>query len=243
MVQQQDIEIHNTDVSEIISLLERHGVTVVNNYVQGEVLKQLNAEFDELRQNADSNYLKSFDYSNGIGKKLFLHKMPESDFTNTQNFFKRTLMKSVADAYFDHAYVLNEEIYVVNDVVGTKHLANDLHFDVIPTLKFFLYLTDTDASNGAFYCVPGSHTYARELRKEKKISFAEREVTRDLPMEGRSEIPIEAPGGSLIIFSTETFHKAGTVSVGERRVMRGHTRGVELKQGIIQRIRGYFGLN
>jgi len=38
---------------------------------------------------------------------------------------------------------------------------------------------------------------------------------------------IEGPAGTLIIFSTDVFHRAGIVSEGQRHVMRGHCRTAE----------------
>jgi len=49
---------------------------------------------------------------------------------------------------------------------------------------------------------------------------------------------VEGKAGSLIIFDTQTWHKAGIVSSGERRVMRGHTRPKEevVKPNFLRRV-------
>ena len=237
MIQLNDIVVGSALTHDVLNTLRNYGVVVVNEFLNEDALILLNREFDQMKASADTSYLTNFDYSNGVGKKLLPYKISDSSLEVTKKLFlDDEVIKAVAQAYFNDPYTLNEEIYVVNDVVGTKHHANDLHFDVIPTLKFFLYLTDTDASNGAFYCVPGSHNYAKDLRKTTNISFSEREVTRNLPMENRVAIPIEAPAGTLIIFSTDTFHKAGSVSQGERRVIRGHTREKALKKNLFQKV-------
>ncbi len=121
---------------------------------------------------------------------------------------------------------LNAAIFIAKDVVGAKHVANDMHFDVIPTLKFLIYLTDTTESNGAFTCVPGTHEQTKSIRKNNnnKINFENREFTRDLKYKDSDIIPIVGKAGTLIIFTSETFHKAGNVSEGERKIMRGHSR-------------------
>ena len=107
------------------------------------------------------------------------------------------------------------------------HIAQDLHYDKIPTLKFFIYLTDTTSENGSFYCVPGSHKYTKKLQDKNRIELKspEHSETRFVPLEFQSEqIPLEGKAGTLIIFDTDVFHRAGKVDKGERFVMRGHSR-------------------
>ena len=134
-------------------------------------------------------------------------------------------MRIISEKFLKKEANLNEEIFIVKDVVGSKHIANDLHYDVTPTLKFFVYLSETTEENGAFRCVPGSHKRTKIYRKDKNISFDERYVTRELDTQDfPMEIPIEGKAGTLIIFHTDVWHKAGIVSKGDRRVMRGHTR-------------------
>lgn len=96
----------------------------------------------------------------------------------------------------------------MNEVVGTRHFAQELHFDVTPTLKFFLYLNDINRDNGAFWCVPGSHHDVAKIRKqhENEISYEDRQFTRHPDRDGEA-VPIEAPAGSLIVFSTEVLNR------------------------------------
>jgi ectoine hydroxylase-related dioxygenase (phytanoyl-CoA dioxygenase family) len=134
-------------------------------------------------------------------------------------------MQSITDAYLGKGFQSNQKIFVVKDVVGNSHHANDLHFDVQRTLKFFLYLGDTTAKNGAFSCIPGSHLITDKIRKENsdKISYENREFSRMLPYDPKDIISVEGNAGSLIIFDTDVFHQAGKVSDGERWVMRGQS--------------------
>lgn len=74
--------------------------------------------------------------------------------------------------------------------------ADNLHFDVsYPTIKCFLYLSDTDARNAAFSYVRGSHrmTWAR-LRMEHALGLE----FWSWDMERRATITPEVPSGFLV---------------------------------------------
>lgn len=228
--------------SEILDKLEQYGIVIIDNYLDEKTTSNLLQEFEQILSTPDNAYTNKIDYSNGRGAKVFREKIKKPNYSTTSKVFGAHFMRTLTNEYLSKEAGLNTEIFVVNDVVGTKHHANDLHFDVQPTFKFFIYLTDTTAENGAFMCVPGSHKITQKIRAKygDKISYENRHLTRDLPVEEAAKaIPIEGKAGTLIIFTTEAFHKAGTVSKGERKVMRGNcrtTRNNNLSNKIIKKL-------
>ena len=92
-------------------------------------------------------------------------------------------------------------------------------------MKFFLYLNDVSARNGALAVEPGSHEKNRTLRQKlirDKIPYPKWPSIFKLSKE---IIPIEAEAGSLIIFDTDTTHHAGQIDAGEtRKIIRSHCR-------------------
>ena len=219
------------NIEQTNSLLLDQGIVIIPDYLSTEDLDTLNQEF-EVIFSLKNDYVKPFDYSEGRGANLLLDKVDPNVLPLTKNTFSQSWMRELSDLYLGGESALNSDIYVVNDVVGSKHVANDLHFDVLQTFKFFIYLTDTTVENGAFTCAPGTQKRSIALRKRHgtNISYENRHLTRDLPVKPEEIIPIEGKAGTLIIFDTEVFHKAGHVSNGERRVMRGHTRLKQPKQ-------------
>jgi hypothetical protein len=211
---------------KLLSMLKDYGVVLVEKYITPDTLEALNSEFDTFLSNPSNNYQERTPYADGRAARVHRSKIPKEIYPATSAVFSSEWMEPLASQYLGGSVELNKKIYVVNDVVGKRHIANDLHFDVLNSFKYFIYLTDTTAENGAFTCAPGSHYQSLQLRQQhgSKVSFEHREVTRDLPVEDYELISIEAPAGSLIIFDTDVFHRAGVVSSGERRVMRGHTR-------------------
>jgi len=212
-------------LDEIIESLKTHGVAIVENYLANESLKSITEDYEAfVASEVDNTYLKVLDYSAGIGRKL-IYKNLDSKLA-TKTVFGSKFFMDVAVGYLGEDFDLNKEIFVVEDVPASEHVAQQLHYDIARTLKFFIYLEDTSVENGAFYCVPGSHKWTAERRVEfsDQIIPGNRDFTRDLTDEYGAAIPIEGTAGTLIIFDTDVFHKAGKVSNGRRRVMRGHTR-------------------
>jgi len=219
------------NVLDVQLAVKNHGLAIIPDYFSKQELIKINQEFEKALTRRSVG-IQPMEYSNGRAAKAILSLIKKTDFPCIKSVFTDDFMEKVANAYFNNElYSLNKEIFIVNDVVGTKHHANDLHFDVKPTFKFFLYLTDTTAENGAFSCVPGSHKITKELRAKNgnKITYENRHITRELPVKEEDVISIEGTAGTLIIFTTEVFHRAGRVSKGERKVMRGHCRLLEDK--------------
>jgi len=212
----------------ILNLLDEFGLVVIDNYIDQDTNSKLNVEFEEILSTPNTNYKNQRPYSEGRACVVTRERLGNA-LPTTKEVFSRKMMQGLAKSYVGDDVKFNYEIYVVNDVVGSKHVANDLHFDVTKSFKFFMYLSDTKEENGAFACVPGSHKKTEEIRARlgDNITYEDLSSSRSLPVEDHEIISIEAPEGSLIIFDTEVFHRAGHVSKGERKVMRAHCNSLE----------------
>lgn len=212
--------------------LAEFGVTKILGEADVRTLDLLRCEFDEILS-ADIPGVRDLGISVGRGRDLVMKELDENAFPTTRSFFSREWMQNLSDLYWGEKRVLNDHVFVTNEIPGTEHLAQSLHFDVQETLKFFLYLNDVTSENGAFSCVPGSVSYTSERRKElgDEVSYDNRGPSRDHPFSEEEIIPVEAKAGTLIVFTTEVWHRAGLVENGERRVMRGHTRTKIEKSG------------
>lgn len=210
---------------EVVDTVNNYGVAIIKDYLVGDDLHALNKEYDEILKTNDVAGIETIAYDKGEARNFLIGKVGEG-FEHTKKVFFNDDFRKIKNLVLDEQSTFNSEIFVVKDVVGSKHHANDMHFDVVPTFKFFLYLTDTTIENGAFTCVPGSPKKTRAMRSKygKKINYKNRYISRELDYTEEEVFPVEGKAGTLIIFTTETFHKAGTVSQGERRVMRGHCR-------------------
>jgi len=219
-------------VSQILGAVEHHGLCILPEFVAGGTLDKLNEEFEQILSPDKKNGVDLIELNAGRGAVAHLYELGEA-VPNTQAFFGTEWMQEASDTYWGAPARLNDNVYVMEEVPGTEHVAQDLHFDVLKTLKFFLYLNDVTAENGAFSCVPGSHHHTRKLREQlgDDISYEKRCLTRDHPFGENDVVSIEGKAGTLIVFTTEVWHRAGKVSRDTRRVMRGHTRRGEAPPG------------
>ncbi len=217
----------NPSEKEIVDFIKSDGVVVIPNFCSATDLEKLKDEYHSILvgNHQDNDWFQNRPYSLGVAAILSKTEGMKKEYPFSFNFFSQPIMQSITDSYLGKGFQSNQKIFVVKDVVGNSHHANDLHFDVQRTIKFFLYLGDTTAKNGAFSCIPGSHLITDKIRKENsdKISYENREFSRKLPYDSKDIIPVEGKAGSLIIFDTDVFHQTGKVSEGERWVMRGQS--------------------
>lgn len=205
--------------------IDCHGVAIVLGVLNPDIVDELNREFDSIQEHPDHSGLRNIALDHGKGRIVSRRCLQKKEWIATQNLFSDPLQKELAENYWRKPIELNSEIFVMNEVPGTAHVAQDLHFDVVETFKVFVYLNDITVDNGAFYCIPGSHRDVAARRRElgSRISYENRDLTR-APERTHEAIPIEGPAGTVIFFTTEVLHMAGKVVTGERRIMRGHTR-------------------
>ncbi len=216
---------------DIVNMLRDNGVAILPNFLNKAELELMDKEFEKVVK-AKGRGIKSFPLEKGEGVGLTRNKLRVKDYPSTSEFFNRPFMHEIASKYVHPTANLNSKIYVVRDIIGTTTYANDLHFDVQKCLKFFLYINDVTANNGAFEYAAGTHKWVEDMRrsdKAKEITFENRELSRQLPYEEEHVMSLEAPAGTLFLFDTDMFHRTGTTSMGERKIMRGHTYFDEVK--------------
>lgn len=227
------------EVIKINEALKKEGVVKIESFLNHEQLRRCICESEALLKIENLR----IDYSVGEGCILRANSFEQKKCKEISKVFYSRFFHSISKMFFKSAFSLNEEIFIVKDIVGSSHHANDLHFDVKHTLKFYIYLSDTNETNGAFRCVPKSHKWTEDFRKQhsEKISYENREISRDLPNLG-SEISMNGRAGDLIIFDTNMFHRAGKVNQGERLVIRGHSRRTK-RLGLFDKVVAKFKLD
>jgi hypothetical protein len=93
----------------------------------------------------------------------FLPVLPDL-FPNTRRFFEGDFFHETVDEFFRGNSGFMEVIAFTQDhIPDRKAVYGHLHFDRRHQLKFILYLNDVDEKNGAFGCIPDSHTLGDEL--------------------------------------------------------------------------------
>ena len=214
-------------IHDMVDLLETDGVFKVEKYVQGEFLQDLYTNVLNLCQIEGGHYEFGRNYPNTRG----LNKYPPS--SPIHQIYNEDWMKALHTMYMGKTDGYCSEIFATHDFKTDKGLARNgwLHFDRQNRLKFFIYLTDIDTTNGAFWCCPGSRTKGKQLRDHgwatapnphndipNRIELDFKELINQYP-----PTPVEAPAGTLIVFDTDTFHKGGECQENKSRlIVRSH---------------------
>ena len=164
-------------------------------------------------------------YGNGTGWRAERAALA-GDAPGLVTAFDRPWMASVAGAFFaGRPHLFNHDLIAVRDVVGTRHAAHRPHYDRMPNLKQFLYLTDTTARTGALECRPGSHAFARRAQAANRGGGHPAGPGRHprAPPDLLGTTPVEGPAGTLLVIDSDVVHRAGTVRRGHRLVVRSRS--------------------
>ena len=211
-------------IQDMIEVLKKDGVFIVENYIQGDMLKQFHDEILNLCEEKGGHY--------EFGRNLRgpnLEGFPPDSIT--RQVYDSDWMRYLYSHYTGQNQGYCSAIYATYDYKSNEGLARNgwLHFDRSNCLKFFIYLTDIDKTNGAFSCSPGSRSKGKELREKawasknyenvkNRIELDYKELISEFP-----SIPVEAKAGTLIVFDTDCFHKGGLCEEGKSRlVVRAH---------------------
>jgi len=209
----------------IAARVERFGLARIPGWLTEEQLGPLRDEFQALLADR-SAFVRPLEYPAGRAVALTRTDLDAARHPHTARVFGDPRLAEVCRAVYGPGHRLNEEIWLTRDEPREDPI-NELHFDRIPSLKFFLYLRRTAEDDGALRCVPGSHHRTRAIaryhlrRGRRVVDLPNFDVPADLP----PSQPITGDAGCLVVFSTDVYHQGGRVAPGhERWVMRGHSR-------------------
>jgi ectoine hydroxylase-related dioxygenase (phytanoyl-CoA dioxygenase family) len=118
-----------------------------------------------------------------------LNLTTSKNFPDTASVFGSEWIENICNRCLGSESVLNHDSFLVHDVTTSMQVALDSHYNKTPTLKFFIYLTDTTSENSSFYCVPESHKYTKKLQDKNRIELKnpKHSETKFVPLEFQSE--------------------------------------------------------
>ncbi|MES0488486.1 MAG: phytanoyl-CoA dioxygenase family protein [Leptospirales bacterium] len=217
-------------VDSVIEQLKLNGIAHIPGYLKKNVITNLNAEFERLlTEKLPCTSAQTKHPINVDGRAARFnpwHSSADKEFATTTAVYKDPFMKEVSESYFSpHKYNLNEQVFITHELPSKVPIL-PWHIDRIQSLKFWFYLLDTTAKDGAFEYCPGTHW---EGRYRAGYHMLRGVAVKDLPndiqgMSIRNPVTVEANAGDLLIFDPDGFHRGSIVKPGgERRVMRGHT--------------------
>jgi hypothetical protein len=218
---------HQCDIDHLVEVLQEYGIVILPHYVGDRDAVQLNREFDRIFDTR--RHEAQIAQQDGTARTVSVRRseLGTDEAPGFSALFAAPLMANVAAGFFrPGGYRLNETI-IFNENTGTPAPLNVLpfiaHFDKHHTLKFFIYLTDTNMENGAMAVAPGSHHANRVLRERALAAGRSPSEVASL-VDSDDLVPVEGGAGTMLIFDTDMTHRAGHVRSGlVRRIVRGHT--------------------
>lgn len=131
----------------------------------------------------------------------------------------------VARGYLGRRCSINERIVCTHER-RELHPITAPHFDTLQSLKFLVYLLDTDDRNGAFRYAPGTHLGNAEAARRWRAEGGRVCDTPNVatPEESAALESVVGPAGTLVVFDSNGFHSGGMLQPGaERRVVRAQS--------------------
>lgn len=210
-------------VSAITEALSEYGIAVLPEYLGNHEVTAIAEHVRRLLNNHPRYAQPLNSYPDGNGIRVERERVSIED-AQLASVFDQPWMRQVAETFFGpQPYVFNHDLMIVLDVVGTEHLAQQVHYDRMPQLKFFLYLTDTSVTNGAFHCLPGSHHHAKKIQQENRRRLrlpSSAETRLRTPELTTGLIPVEGRAGNLMVIDSDIAHRGTQIRRGQRLSVR-----------------------
>ena len=209
----------------VVASLTSAGVVSIPSYVSADVLENLREDARRLLIEKGVGTVER-DYHCGESVLVDRSRWNPTQYRTIASVVDAPYMKAIAKGFLGVQHHFNHEFFVTRETKANVPITG-LHFDRLPTLKFFIYLYDTDSAKGALECVPGSHRIVSRIRAYQ-LQRGMRVV--DLPNFSAppalgDPVAMEGGAGTMIVFTTDVFHRGGVISQGrERWVLRAHTR-------------------
>jgi ectoine hydroxylase-related dioxygenase (phytanoyl-CoA dioxygenase family) len=108
---------------------------------------------------------------------------------------------------------------VPSSVQERSSAAQLYHFDLdrLSFLKFFIYLSDVDVTNGPHCYIAGSHRGFKSVELLRDGRFSDDEIKRHYPNE---EVRITGKRGTIFVADTKGFHRGLPLESGERLIFQ-----------------------
>lgn len=204
----------------IKTTLKANGICVLPNFLSSKKVVSLKDAVAELAYAEHTNQLSQGKSRLG---RFSMDEIRANGRNEVADLICDDFYQNIANDFFSPYLPDFHKVYCHHDV-DTMDFNNAWHFDRGLTLKFFFYLNDVTADNGAFCYDLGSHRHnavKQHLWWEAKtpiLNYVPEEEVKDPSV-------IDGPAGTLIIFDVSGFHQAGKIKIGrDRWILRYHVR-------------------
>ena len=212
-----------TQLKQVSQAIKEDGAVVFPEFFGSHLVSILHEEFHKAF-NSPLECLSKVDHPPGKSVSITTQLLKADQFPAIASIFLNPILEDIANEVLPINSTFQDRIGLTHAYQPTA--ITDIHFDAKRSLKFFLYLVDTDKTNGAFSFAAGTHIENSAYRQ----SFLDQggQLKNLLNVASKSESiqlkPVCGPAGTFIIFDTDIFHQGGTLQPGmERKVIRARS--------------------
>jgi hypothetical protein len=212
--------------AEAFSVLETHGVVLIERFLARPVLERLRREHAELLERGpaegvalqfDKPYLRSL---KADPRTADLSRLPTALAVVDDPFLGelRSLSPPLVGAYPEHL-IFQRTTGLPPDAVDVPK-AFETHTDGLLCYRFMFYLSDVEPADGPLTLVPGAYPEYKAWRLDQMArGHKQGSKYRLLPELDDRTVPMTAPAGTLLAFYTDTPHRAGHIEPGHERLV------------------------
>lgn len=208
---QKGIGTSGLSVKEILCELNGQGVVCLQSFFDQQAIEAMRSEALAL---LTARRRPGYEWAHVRPRVL-----RNSDFVSLSQAFNSDFLRQIARGYDAKCWPC-DRITIEHSTRPGRELT-DIHFDMMRSLKFMIYLSDADKESAAFRYCPGSHLENLKLRNRFLSLGGNIKMLPNAagPFEDIALMNIEGSAGTLIIFDTEGFHSAGSLQKGRERLI------------------------
>ncbi len=213
----------NINHEKAVKDLNEQGYFLAKNVFDDDTINHFYEEFDFVIEKYESTFDKN-DISNSSQVRIFNQKdMIRDKLYACSALFSNSKLKKIIESQLEKKFIFNSEIFFQKSGHTKYPLAKDFHFDVLNSIKVWLYVDDCCVNSGPLEIVKKTHMKNKEIRDDSYIKKLKIDNVSKI-QEFENTIKLTAPKGSIIIFNTDIFHRATEIKKEfSRKVIRGHS--------------------
>lgn len=215
--------ISNIDLNKAVKDLNNQGFYLVEKVFDENLINQFEKEFDYVIEKYNSTFDET-SISNSSQVRIFNQKnMIKDKLYACSALFGNLEIKNIIKSHFKKKFIFNSDIFFQRSGPTKKPLASEYHFDILNSIKVWLYVDDCYEDNGPLEVVKESFKQNKEIREVSYKNLNKISNVSNI-QEHQNTLKLTAPKGSIIIFNTDLLHRATEIKSNFiRKVIRGHS--------------------
>lgn len=225
---------------EIIDAVKKDGIYKIDNFLTEQEVNNIKndlfsifSKLPDKSASVDGNQPEMNAYP--FGKAIRFSR--SSNFNSIQKVYNNPWFYEITIGYLGHQSQMNLQTFASHEYLTEQEAGEwtrnyHLHFDPFRALKYFIYLTDSDDSSGAFRAIPGTHNECRKVRESYPMEELFQDKYRIEVNNGKLKWKDDdcqyygGKAGTLLIFDTDIAHGGGLIKDKgkERMVIINHNR-------------------